>query len=91
MSKEKTVKEHLNEADTVKRLVDDSTAMVKKLKDELEVCREIFEWAEKFNHPEFRMHAPYFLRTHFQNEQVPLASVTRKSVERINAVLGDRA
>jgi len=88
----RTVKEHMDESDRVTALVYDANAMVTKLKDELQFSRTVLDNLAGYQHPKMVMDIPYFLKTATREaERCPPAQVIAKQINRINALLGDKA
>lgn len=87
----KTVKEHMQDSDTVKKIIEDANALVGRLQKELNCARETMEKLTPYQHPLHRMDQPYHLRSERGNDPSAPASVIAAQVARINTLLGDRA
>lgn len=85
----KTVKEHLQEADTIKKHIDASNAMVLKLQSELSATRAGLEALIAMQHPALILTVPYALRTS-NDEKLKPADLIKRQIDRINATLGDK-
>lgn len=92
----KTVKEHLNETSEIKKHLDDSDALIVKMKGQLSVTREALEWSLKFHNQNFEAGGLRYV--HFNphgsgatKETATLKEVVDHQIKQINALLGDRA
>lgn len=90
MTAKKTVKAHLEESDRVEAIVKDANAMVKKLQAELATTRVVLEGLSDYQHPKLQMDVPYQIRLSDDKAMSPKAVINRQ-IDRINALLGDRA
>lgn len=88
----KTVKEHFENCKSVARVVDDANALLTKVQKELCAARATLEALQDEQHPRVRMNVPYHMRTGSRDQMVELPeTVIKWQIERINALLGDRA
>ena len=87
----KTVKEHMDETDSIKKHIADSDALVLLLKSQLEESRHVLEKLRHFspqNH--FVVEAGYLLREKSE-ETLSMNGFIDREISRINKLLGDRA
>lgn len=87
----KTVKDHFEACRDVSKLIDDANALATKLQAELKVSRAAFEALVDFQHPKLMMDYPYEMRRNNDLKNGTPATVIKSQIERINALLGDRA
>lgn len=87
----KTVKEHLTESDRVSEIVNEANALVKKLQAELAISRTTLEELSEMQHPKLSMRVPYAIRNKTLDDSASPKSIISCQVDRISALLGDRA
>ena len=90
----KTVTEHQQEADQIKRHIDEADALVRRLRSELETCRNVLEWSIGFDNPEFERGIQYKgfkVDPDGKSSTSTLKTAAKFRVSKINELLGDRA
>jgi len=91
----KSIKEHMAEADSVKKIVDDANGLLMKARDELATAREVLTELRVYQHPKLmidRRSVPHMVcrvADCGENNFPPLHLID-KQISRINALLGDR-
>ncbi|GAA6162608.1 hypothetical protein NBRC116590_03120 [Pelagimonas sp. KU-00592-HH] len=87
----KTVKEHIDNSNQVQAIINDANKLVEKLQRELAIARETLDALEKYQHPELSMTLPNHIRSGHRDDPLPPKKTIQIQIERINALLGDRA
>lgn len=88
----KTVKQHIDEADTMVKHVRDADALIVKLRDELDRARSTLHALRDFAPADrFKIDGPYFLRKPETREGMNMVEIIKAMTKRINELLGDRA
>lgn len=91
----KSIKDHMDESDQVKKLVDEANALLARAREELGLIREVLNELRPFQHPKLNIRqreANYAARRVADcgdNDFAPLHLIDRQ-IARINALLGDR-
>ena len=80
-------------AQQARRHLSQGDALVKKLREELKLCRSALEHAGKFSHPDFKMKIPSYpdIKPGDGGDDVTLKTITDYRIAAINKLLGDRA
>lgn len=87
----KTVAEHIQEADQIKKHVADANALVARLQKITAEARSTLEALKKFAPQEhFQIDIPYHLRSE-RDSVGSMLSILDRQIKGINAILGDRA
>lgn len=91
----KSIKEHMDDSNQVKRLVDDANALLARARDELATVREVLSSLSDFQHPKVimkRTDASYLAREVAEcgDRDFTPSHLIGKQIARINALLGDR-
>ena len=88
----KTVEQHLEHAEVLRDHIRSADALVVKLKEELEYCRGMIEWASRFSHPDFTLSVGYTRGMPVKpSEECTLRAACNHRIAAINALLGDKA
>ncbi|WP_120636061.1 hypothetical protein [Ruegeria sp. EL01] len=85
-----TVKEHFEECKSVSDVIDNANALLTKCQAELMVARDLLDGLKEYQHPKLTMSVPYRLRAK-NDENLPPKALIDREIDRINALLGDRA
>lgn len=88
---DKTVKQHLHDADTIIKTVNDANALVVKLQKQLFEAREVIELLGKWSHPQLHIAPIYGQWVPRESSQMTGQAIAYTVSARISAVLGDRA
>lgn len=89
----KTIKDHIDESDQVKTLIDHSNALLVKAREELVMIRESLECLRAYQHPKLVIASPgYRMKDVVGRGDRPFAplDLIDAHVTRINALIGDR-
>lgn len=89
----KTVKEHNDEADAIRKHIADADALLNKLRDELDLSRKTLHALREFAPADqFKIGTPYHLRPgNGRGESMSMNELIKAQTIRINTLLGDRA
>lgn len=91
----KSIKDHMDESDQVKKLVDEANALLGRAREELATIREVLTSLRDFQHPKMlirRADTSYLTRevANCGDRDFTPAHLIDRQVARINALLGDR-
>lgn len=88
---DKTVKQHLEQTDTIIQTVKDANALVVKLQKQLFEARDVIELLGNWSHPKLHISPIYGQWVPREASQMTGQSIALTVSSRISAVLGDRA
>ena len=87
----KTVKQHTDEADTIRAHINDANALVERLRGELSYARQTLHTLRDFAPADrFKIDPPYHLKQS-SSEGMNMLTMIKAQTVRINTLLGDRA
>jgi hypothetical protein len=88
---DKTIKQHLQEADSIVKTVTDANALVVKLQRQLSEARDVIELLGNWSHPKLSISPLYGPWVPRDTTSMRGTEVATLASGRISALLGDRA